>query len=531
MRKKKQMNRLVSSMIASMIALSALSQVKGEKPTLVVGIIIDQLRSDYIELLQSHFGAQGFNHLITDGAYFQNVDFGLMQPDAISGTAVIFTGTYPNINGIPSAKVYNTKKKFPQNILDDPSTIGNFTSETLSPNGITVSTLGDEVRINSGGLGYVYAIAPDAQQSIIMGGHAGNNAAWINDLTGNWASSTFYKDFPTSMQMRNYNNSIASRLDTASWKPSMDVNLYPDIPTYRKFYPFKYTYNRSDKNRYRAYKESALVNEEVTNVAIDYLKTLNLGKRGQLDMLNIAYTAAPYSYSIDRDFRIELQDTYIKLDAQLARLFAAIDKAVGKNNAVIFVSSTGYFTDNRLDETKYNIPTGEFHPARAKSLLNMYLIALYGNGEWVLGYDQKQIFLNRALIKERNKDLAELRAKSSEFLRQMSGVSEAYSLEEIINNPVSDNAKRLNRGLSALYAGDVFIDIMPGWQIIDNDNAVAKAQLVRSNAVMTPAFILAPEIKPEKITSIVDATFLAPTVSRILRIRSPNAASHKPLSL
>ena len=525
------MNRILSSMLCSMIALSALSQVKGEKPTLVVGIIIDQLRSDYVELLQAHFGEQGFNRLINNGAYFENVDFAIAQPDATSGSTVVFTGAYPNVNGIPSAKIFDYKKKYPQNILNDATQMGNFTTETLSPKALSVSTLSDEVRINSGGLGYVYAIAPDAQQAIILGGHAANSVAWISDITGNWASTVFYKDFPMFLQMRNYNNSLASRLDTATWKPSLKLDRYPDIPTYRKFYPFKYTFARSNKNRYRAYKQSALANEEVTNVAIDYLKTLNLGKRGQLDMLNIAYTAAPYSYSTDRDFRIELQDTYIKLDAQLARLFSAIDRTVGKNNTVVFVSSTGYFTDNRLDESKYNIPAGEFHVARAKSLLNMYLIALYGNGEWVTGYDQKQIFLNRDLIKQRNTNIEDIRNKSAQFLRQMSGVAKAYTLDDIINNPVSEDAKRINRGTTAQYAGDVIIDIIPGWQIIEEENNGAKVKLERANAVNTPAFILAPSIKPEKITSIVDATFLAPTVARILRIRSPNAASHKPLSL
>lgn len=530
MRKKRQINRILTSMILSMVALNALSQVKGEKPTLVVGIIVDQLRSDYIELLQSHFGTEGFNKLTSEGAYFENVNFSIPKLDKVSGTSIVFTGNYPNINGIPSAKVFDTKTRRERDILTDASKIGNFTSETLSPQAITVSTLSDEVRVNSEGLGYVYSIAPDAQQAIIMAGHAGNSAVWINDVTGNWASSTFYKDYPMSMQMRNYSNSIAKRLDTATWKPSLDLSAYPDIPTHRKFYPFRYVFKRSNKDRYNAFKESALVNEEVTSVAIDHIKSQNLGRRGQLDMINIAYTAAPYSYSIDQDYRIELQDTYIRLDKQLARLFNAIEKQVGKNKAVIFLSSTGYFTDDRCDDEKFNIPTGKFYIDRAKSLLNMYLMSIYGNGNWVYGYDQNQFFLNHDLIKERNKDLAEIRDKSAKFLRQMSGVSETYTIEDILNNPVSEHAQAINKGTTAIYAGDIFVRILPGWQIV-NDDLQKSNKIIRTNAVNTPAFILAPGINSQKIPQIVDASFLAPTVARILRIRSPNAATHKPLSL
>ena len=126
------MNSIVSWMIISIVALSALSQAKGDKPTLVVGIIIDQLRTDYIELLQAHFGEKGFNHLINDGAYFENIDFSIASPDAISSSAIILTGAYPNVNGIPGEKVFNIKSKLPELILNDASKIGNYISDTCS---------------------------------------------------------------------------------------------------------------------------------------------------------------------------------------------------------------------------------------------------------------------------------------------------------------------------------------------------------------------------------------------------------------
>ena len=103
MRRKKQINRLVTSIVASMVALGALSQVKGEQPQLVVGIVIDQLRSDYIELMQSKFGQGGFNRLMRDGAYFDNVNFKCPRVDAVAGTALLMTWAYPRVNGVPSA--------------------------------------------------------------------------------------------------------------------------------------------------------------------------------------------------------------------------------------------------------------------------------------------------------------------------------------------------------------------------------------------------------------------------------------------
>ncbi len=532
MRKKRQVNRLLTSMLMSMVALSALSQANNDRPSLVVGIIIDQLRSDYIELLQSQYGEKGFNRLMRDGAYFQNVDFGVPRLDATSATAILLTGAYPNINGITADKVYNPLVKKSEFILSDPKTIGNFTNETFSPRNLVVSTLADELRMDNNGMGYVYAIAPNPQQSIIMAGHAGNCGFWINDHTGKWATTTFYKDAPSFMQTRNYQHPLDARLDTMSWTPLLPLKDYTFAPDQSKYYSYRYIFAPNDKNRIQQFKKSALVNEEVTSVAIDHLKNLSLGKRNQLDMLNIAYTATPYENTTDSDGRIELQDTYLRLDAQLARLMDYIDKNVGLQNTLIYVASTGYYDEVRRTDAKFNIPTGEFFPARAVSLLNMYLMAVYGNGNWVDGYDQQQIYLNRVLIKEKNIDLKEARSKASEFLRQMSGVAAAYTIDEIINNPVGEQEKRYNRITAIAHDGDVRIEIMPGWTVEDNTRqSTTKSKQVRASAISAPIFILAPQVQKQKITSVTDATLLAPTVARILRIRSPNAASAIPAAL
>jgi hypothetical protein len=518
-------NRLLTSIIASMVALTALAQGQGDRPKLVVGIMIDQLRSDYIELLQNHFGHDGFNRLLRDGAYFENVDFGIPNPDIASATAVVFTGSYPYVNGIPSAMIYDSKQRLPQFVLNDPTKIGNFTSETFSPVNLRVSTIADELRIDGDAMGYVYAVSPDPQQAIIMAGHAGNSAVWISDATGKWATTTFYKDVPPMLQIRNYQNSLSSRLDTMRWIPSLPISQYVDVPV-SHLYPFKYTFTASERNRYRKYKQSGLVNEEVTSVAVENLKSLALGKRGQTDMLNVAYTAAPYSYA-KGDNKMELEDTYIKLDRQLSRLLDAIDATVGLRNTLVFVAPTGYFDDGQKADAKFRIPTGEFKPERAISLLNMYLMAIYGNGQWVDGYCNRSFFLNHKLIKDKNVSLTEIRRKSSDFLRQMSGICGAYTFEDAVSN----NYENLGRAMVPAYCGDVSVEVNPGWDIVETQGGTQTVTHVNGSAVSSPAFILSPQVRSQHITSPIDASILAPTVSRLLRIRSPNAASGKPYSL
>ncbi len=512
-----------------MVALTALSQTQGERPHLVVSIVIDQLRSDYINLLQAHFGEDGFKRLMRDGAFLENVEFDLPGIDIASGTALLMSGAYPNVNGIPSAFVYDRKYDKSQYVLADPEAMGNFTDDAYSPAAYRVSTIADELRVHSRGLGYVHSIAADPQQAILLAGHAANSAFWINDITGNWASTTFYKDAPQLLSGRNYRMPLSARLDTMSWVPVMPLDNYPDILSFKKYYPFRYRYSSSDRDRFNKFKKSALANSEITAAAIEYLNVLKLGNRGQTDMLCLGYTVAPYQYTNDGDNRVETQDIYIRLDRELGRLFSEIDKSVGLGNAMIFVASTGYYCDNERPDARFNIPTGEFYPNRAVSLLNMYLMAIYGNGQWVKGYFNGQVFLNHDLIKEKNLSLGELRAKSSELLRQMSGVKAAYTFEEILNNPTTIEARALHFATVPAYCGDVVIEISPGWLVMDQGTNASK--LVRTNAVNTPVFIMAPTVKPQKVSLPVNATVIAPTVASILRIRSPNAAMAVPLSL
>lgn len=515
------------------VAVTSFSQVSADgnrRQSLVVTIVVDQLRTDYLELLRCHFGKDGFNRLIDRGAYIDNVRFDIPMADIANTTAMIFTGSYPSINGISSEKIYRLKNRQSDFILSDPARIGNFTNETFSPAALKVSTIADELRMESG-YGTVYSLSADAQQAIIMAGHAGNSAFWISDVDGKWATSTYYKDVPKAISDRNYKMPIASRLDTMVWTPALPLEKYFDIPSHKRYTPFRHSYALSDRDRYRKFKKSALANEEIAQVAIECLKTLKLGKRGTTDMLNIGFSAAPY-HSNDEDCRIETQDIYLRLDSQIAQLLSTIDSQVGLQNTLVVLTSTGYYTDNSLDDERYGIPTGEYHPSRAVSLLNMYLMALYGNGEWVSGYYNCHFFLNRELIKNKDLDLSVLRAKSSEFLRQMSGVSAAYTFEEILNNPTSEEAMRLHRSMVPAIAPDITIEVNPGWKIVEDEHSKSKkVRMVRYNAVSTPAFIMARGVVPRKIAEPVEATILAPSVARILRVRSPNAARLMPLSL
>ena len=209
-------------------------------------------------------------------------------------------------------------------------------------------------------------------------------------------------------------------------------------------------------------------------------------------------------------------------------LLDEIDKKVGLANTVVFLTSTGYFKGEAKESPIYNIPSGEFYPRRAVSLLNVYLMALYGQGDWVIGYQNRQIFLNRKLIKERDVDADEMRNRAASFLIQMTGVQDVYTSQRLLLSNGTDRVAAMRNSYYPKLSGDLVLDLCPGWEVVYED-ANDTREYVRVNAVPAPCFILAHDVKPVRITSPVRATAIAPTVSRLLRIRSPNGSADAPL--
>jgi len=524
------MNRILTSVLCGLVGFTTVTMADPTRPKLVVGIVVDQLRTDYIDFLKTRFGETGFNLLIKKGLYLKNVDFESKDLDLANSTAIIYTGNYAPASGISSEKVYDPSSKHPLPVLHDAQTLGNFTNETYSPAALRLSTISDELAIDGVGLGTIYSIAPDAMQSILMAGHAGSSAFWISDENGKWATTTYYKEVPQVISNRNYRHPLSERLDTMVWIPSTPLDDYNGVPAQKKYFPFRHSFPKKSADRYEKYKKSALVNTEITDVAIDYLKNLQLGQRGDvIDMLNIGYTAAPFCDTPDSDKRIELQDSYIRLDGQLQRLFVAVNEYVGLDNTLIFLASTGYYDDSAAEDPRYRIPTGSFSMKRAVSLLNAYLSAKHGNDQYVDGSFRNMIYLDRKTLERHDLDLGEVRRDSRDFLVKMSGVTDVKSLSDIVGETTPE-LRRLSRSIDPKTCGDLRLEFAPGWTVNDDVRLPLTKWEVREGNPATPCFLMGPGVPAGTITTPVNATAIAPTVCSVMRIRSPNGAFDTPLS-
>ncbi len=157
----------------------------------MVGIVVDQLRTDYIEGLQSRFSEHGFRYLIKDGVYFRDVGFKVSPLDAASATTMLYTRKLSGADWCPvgfGVRANLLRASVPSAL----ASAGTVSNDSFTPENLRLSTVADEVAIDGVGLGAVYSIATEPQQAVIMAGHAAKNAVWLNNTTGNWATSSYY---------------------------------------------------------------------------------------------------------------------------------------------------------------------------------------------------------------------------------------------------------------------------------------------------------------------------------------------------
>ncbi|MDR0894201.1 MAG: alkaline phosphatase family protein [Prevotellaceae bacterium] len=510
---------LITSILAlTFTGLQAQSPIT--TPRLVVTLTIDQLRSDYMEAFSSLYGEKGFKRLLREGMVYRQVDFPFTGVDRASAIAAIYSGTTPSMNGIIGRYRMDVATLRTVNCVDDSAFMGNYTDENSSPNQLLTSTVADELKIATRNRGMVYAIAPTRDAAVLAAGHAGNGAFWLNENTGKWCSTTYYSEFPWWVSQYNERRSPDYRIRDMVWEPMFPVNTYTFLPEWRDT-PFKYKFDNERTNKFRRLIASPYINDEVNMLVEELLDKSTIGKDDTPDLLALTYYAGNYNHNSTQECAMEMQDTYARLDRTLASLLELLERKVGLHNLLFCITSTGYVDNDASDLGLYRIPGGEFYLNRCAALLNMYLMATYGEGQYVETYYDRQIYLNHELIEKKQIDPGEIQDRSADFLMQFSGVNEAWSAHRLLQGLWSPVIGRVRNSYHRRRSGDIIIDVLPGWTLVDEQTNTNR--VVRHIATPAPLILLGGNIKAQKINTAVSILRIAPTLASAMRIRAPNA--------
>ncbi|MDR2860042.1 MAG: alkaline phosphatase family protein, partial [Mediterranea sp.] len=482
---------------------------------------IDQLRTDYIETFSDLFGENGFKRLWKEGRVYRDIEYTFLNPDRASAVAAIYTGTTPSLNGI-IAEYWTDRATLRQvHCADDYDFMGNYTDESSSPDNLLTSTIADELKIATKGKGLVYAISPFRESALFAAGHAGNGAFWLNSSTGNWCGTTYYEEFPHWVSHYNEEKGLDFRIGNMVWSPLLPENKYTYLISEWEKDTFKYKFEGTKTHKYKRFVTSPLVNDEVNALAEECLNHSFIGKDEIPDMLLLTYYAGLYNDMNSHESALEIQDTYVRLDKNIAQLITLVEKKYGLQNVVFCITSTGHTKPDASDLIKYKIPTGEFHLNRCAALLNIYLMATYGEGQYVDAYHNRQIYLNQKLIEDRRLDLAEIQDRCAGFLIQFSGVNDVYSAHRLLLGGWTPESGKTKNSFNRRRSGDLLIDVLPGW-IVVNENPMLN-KMVRYAHAPTPLIFLGGGVKSDVLYTSVSVEHIAPTLAHLMRIRAPNS--------
>lgn len=515
---------LCAAVIAALATQPIEAQGNNPVPRLVVGITVDQLRSDYMEAFSPLYGEDGLKRLMREGVVFAKAQYASDNLDRASAVASVYTGSVPYSHGIIAEDWLDRQSLRPVYCVDDFKVKGAGTLETASPKNLLVSTIGDELKLATEGRSLVYSVAPYREAAVLAAGHSADWALWIDDHTGKWCGSTFYGKEPSWTKY--LDTKSVSDADKLSWKPSNQAvasyNYYLSVSQNSNF-----SHRFTGEQRFRTVKHSALINDIVSQTASFVVTQSGMGLNDVPDFLSLCYYAGTYAGKSASESSTELQDTYVRLDAAIARLLKDIDRSVGLQHTLIFFTSTGYEKNETQDLTRYRIPTNTLHINRCAALLNMYLMAIYGQGQYVESYYQNQFYLNHKLIEQKQLNLAEVLGTCEDFLFQYSGVRDVYTFTRLTQGAWTPGISRIRNGYNPHRSGDILIQPSPGW-VLSNDD-LGQTRFTRDSYFEFPLIFFGYGLKADKVSTPVTVDCIAPTVAHFMRIRAPNACATAPL--
>ena len=493
-------------------ASSLFAQKENKAPKLYVSIVVDQLRTDFLYEFEGLYCDGGFKRLLSNGKVYENVYYAFDNIDRATAVSTLSTGTNPYVSGIVAERWLDRGSLRVVNCVEDKNCKGVYSNEALSPASLKSITITDEIKRATRGNAIVCSIAPDGDAAVLAGGHAADFVLWKNNMAGYWSSSSYYGLYPS--WAADMNKEVQGK--PRKWTPLFRTSEYNN---FGEKAPSAFSYSFDGKKNVITYKTTACMNDEVNEMAFAFLENSDAGKDDIVDCLALTYYAGNYDGAPMSHRPIEIQDMYARLDRNLAALFDELDKRIGLENVVVSLSSTGYVMENGDENSSYRLPSGTLYSERIQALLNVYLSAKFGKGDYIEGVYGTQLFLDNKLIERMELDKMTVVSQAVEFLKSLDGVEDVFTIYRL-GGMLSPELQFAKNGYNPVGSGDLWLRLMPGWRLVEDELLVSR-QVYRS-PVMFPIVIYGADVEHGVVDKLTPANILATEMARILRVRRPN---------
>lgn len=544
------------SLLIAFIAFSGILTAQGKpdpatprKPKLVVGIVVDQMRYDYLYRYYDKYGTGGFRRLLDQGFSCENTHYNYMPTYTAPGHASIYTGTTPAVHGIVGNDWYDRTTSKNRYVTSDDRYQGVGTTSSKgkhSPEVLLSSTITDELRLSSSLRSKVVGVCIKDRGSILPAGHIPNACYWFDDDTGNWISSSYYP-YPDSIPqlpgwVQQFNDKkLALRYLSEPWRTIQPERTYAEsMPGWDKYemrlpgdttgaFPHILPAVQT-KGGAGLVRSTPFGNTLTTDFALTVIDEMKLGVDEYPDFLCLSYSSTDYCGHQFGVRSLEVQDVYLRLDRDLGRLLDYLDEKFGKDNTLVFLTAdhgaaetVGFLNDLR-------IPTGIVEENQLTKELNAHLDSLFGvRLPYVQSVINQQVYLNEKVLPIAKLDPVVVRKAIIAYLKAIPGVYDAFAREEVFSIAATyPFIELIQRGIHPKRSGEVIFQLEPSWL---PESYFAKAGATHGSPypydTHVPLLWYGWKVPQGETFAPVSITDIAPTLAALLRITEPNGTTGK----
>ena len=536
------LKRLVLCSLLAMTMLAWTAPLRPEsnegfphRPKLVLVLVIDQFRYDYLMRFRPYFGKGGFNRLLDGGAVFTDCRYDYVTTFTGPGHATLLTGAYPNINGIIENTWYDRDRQREVYCVEDLKTRTVASREnssptpSYSPRYLTASTLGDELRLATGYRAKSISISLKDRAAVLMGGHDPSAAYWYDVGSGHFVSSTYYMptlpawadDFNQRIPTKPYCGQKWQALDVtpgAEGKVLSEFEASPDEPC-------------PDPKFLGWVELTPFMDEVELNFASDAIRNERLGQGAETDILTLSLSVNDYIGHRYGPYSKEVADTTLRTDRYLAKFFDNLDKQVGLDNVWIAFSADHGVAPTPADIHEHKLGIGIAQAGAIGQAAERALTQAFGPGPWIEDQDEAYLFLNRGALKKKGIPEGKAEEVAAQAAIELPIVAAAYTRTQFLTGSLPDSpiARKAANSFNPKRSGDVFLVLMP-YAVPSSFMTGTSHGTPWNYDAQVPLILLGSAFKPGIYPNSCQPIDLAATLAAVLGLTQPSGTQGKPLA-
>lgn len=506
------------------------------RPKLVVGIMVDQMRWDFLYRFYERYGSGGFKRMLNEGFSAENTYINYLPSVTAVGHATVYTGSVPAIHGMAGNDFIQQSTGRTVYCVEDTtvSTVGSGTvvAGQMSPRNLLSSTMTDELRMATNFRSKVIAIASKDRGSILPGGHSANAAYWYDEDSGNWVTSTYYMNslpaWVSNFNAQKYHEKYLKQ----DWNTLYPINTYIQSSKDDNRYEGRFSGTTASTLPVKTSEMSDRWNTLITNTPYGSSLTLDLAKAAVeneglgldaiTDFLAVSVSTPDYIGHQFGPNSIEVEDTYLRLDRDIATFFTYLDSKVGKGHYTVFLTADHAVQHNANFMLDNKIPAGIFQTSAIMRELNTALENEFKVKNAIRSFSNYAVSLNFPAIEAGKSDMAAIKKRIIEFLQKKEGVAFAVDMEDAQTANIPENYReRIINGYYRERSGVIQIILKPAWYSGSGPTGATHGTLSPDDTHI-PFVLMGWGIKQGKSNVPYNMTDIAPTISGLLRIQEPN---------